>query len=338
VTDAANGARFHDLLVETSDLYAIDSTGIFTKGKGSVYPHSPGWDAIKFTGVHIYNNVFVIPAHLSPQILWETHARTSTNFTGPQRYAFDNNVVYNLSPTATYNLNPNVGSKRQTTRVMRNNCFFGQHPAGEPLAVATARFPEAPTQSPRGFRLPEDHRGGANVVPDLQVSPDSAAVRSILLVKHLLHLRLFGQYDPLVNRNHVHGGHEQYRIQGTQDRRTERGIHAHVHGIPAEPVEPVLLQAGAFFRRSDSEGVSEAGSAAEQEREAEDPQAERYVLAQIGDVHKGEIAPPGLDDHRAPHNDDGVLAAHEERLGDRRLSVHVDTAAVKRPRLPNEAR
>jgi pectate lyase len=89
-----------------------------------------------FGGVHIYNNVFIIPAHLSPQILWETHARTGANFTGTQSDAFNNNIVYNLSPTATYNLNPNAGSTRQTTRAMRNNCFFGQHPAGEPLGVA----------------------------------------------------------------------------------------------------------------------------------------------------------------------------------------------------------
>lgn len=271
VTDASGGARFHDLLVEGSDIFAIDSTGIFTKGTGGVYPRSAGWDAIKFTdvvlqdntihdiaknavivrqldggliqrnrvwdtafrarsgnqiftrscygtvvqfnegslnratedmdgsafdadlespatvwqynyshdnrfglitlctvarddgivirynisrndqgrlvninynfaGVHIYNNVFVIPAHLSPQILWETHARTGTNFTGTQRYAFDNNIVYNLSPTATYNLNPNVNTKRQTTRVLRNNCFFGQHPAGDPLGIAPGPF------------------------------------------------------------------------------------------------------------------------------------------------------------------------------------------------------
>jgi len=315
VTDTANGARFHDLLVEGSDLYAIDSTGIFTKGKGGVYPRSPGWDAIKFTGVvlqdntihdiaknaiivrqldggliqrnrvwdtayrarsgnqiftrtcyatvvqfnegylnravddmdgsafdadlespatvwqynyshdnkfglitlctvaqdkdivirynisrndqgrlvninynfagvHIYNNVFVIPAHLSPQILWETHARTGTNFTGTQRYAFDNNIVYNLSPTATYNLNPNAGSKRQTTRVMRNNVFFGQHPAGEPLGVAPGLYHTlgGHITSDPGFVNPDGGGDGIATLEGYRIRAGSACIRAGLFI------------------------------------------------------------------------------------------------------------------------------------------------------------
>jgi beta-glucosidase len=89
-----------------------------------------------FTGVSIYNNVFYIPAHLSPQIIWETHARTGDNFSGPQTYSFDNNIIYNLSPTASYNLNPNQGTRRQTTRVLRNNCFYGAPVSGDPRTQA----------------------------------------------------------------------------------------------------------------------------------------------------------------------------------------------------------
>jgi hypothetical protein len=271
VTDRANGARFDDLLVEGCDLYAIDSTGIFTKGTGSVYPRSAGWDEIKFTNIilqnnrihdiaknavivrqldggiiqkntvwdtafrarsgnqiftrtcygtvvqfnecylnratedmdgsafdadlespatvwqynyshdnkfglitfcttapdrdivvrynisrndqgrifninynftsaGIYNNTVYIPAHLSPQILWETNARTGENFSGSQSYFFNNNLVYNLSPTATYNLNSNHNTQRHTTRTLRNNCFFGHQPAGGPQAIPAGPY------------------------------------------------------------------------------------------------------------------------------------------------------------------------------------------------------
>ncbi len=271
VTDSSHGARFHDLLVDGCEIYGIDSTGIYTKGNGRVYPRDPGWDAIKFTQVvlqnnkihdigknavivrqldgglvqrntvwdtafrcesgnqvfarscygtvfqfnegylnratadmdgsafdadldspgtiwqynyshdnkfglitlcttardrdivvrynisrndqgrifninynfasaAIYNNLVYVPSHLSPQILWETHVRQGGNFTGRQSYSFDNNIIYNLSPTASYNLNSNNGTLRQTTRRMRNNCFFGQRPAGDPQSMPAGEF------------------------------------------------------------------------------------------------------------------------------------------------------------------------------------------------------
>jgi hypothetical protein len=271
VTDSSGGTRFHDLLVDGCDMATIDSTGIFTKGTGKVYPRAPGWDAVKFTNViiqnnkihdigknaiivrqldgglvqrnmvwdtafrcesgnqifarscygtvfqynegylnratadmdgsafdsdlespgtiwqynyshdnkyglitlcttapdkdivvrynisrndqgrifninynftstHIYNNVIFIPPGLSPQIIWETNARTDSNFTGKQNYVFANNIIYNVSPTATYNLNSNRGTKRQTTRTMRNNCFYGQHPMSDPRNMPASEF------------------------------------------------------------------------------------------------------------------------------------------------------------------------------------------------------
>ena len=315
VTDVTGGARFHDLLVEGSDLYAIDSTGIFTKGAGSVYPRSPGWDAIKFTevvlrdntihdiaknaiivrhldgglvernrvwdtafrarsgnqiftrtcygtvvqfnegslnratedmdgsafdadlespatvwqynyshdnkfglitlctvardedivvrynisrndqgrlvninynfsGVHIYNNLFFIPAHLSPQILWETHARTGEHFTGTQSYTFDNNIIYNLSPTATYNLNSNVDTKRQTTRVMRNNIFFGRHPATEPLQTAPGPHHTLSgniTMDP-GLVNPGSGGTGIETLQGYQIQAGSSGIRAGLFI------------------------------------------------------------------------------------------------------------------------------------------------------------
>jgi len=271
VTDTANGARFDDLLVDGCIIRTIDSTGVFTKGTGSVYPRSDGWNAIKFTNVviqnnkisdigknaiivrhldggyvqrntvwdtafrcrsgnqifsrtcygtvfqynegylnraiddmdgsafdadlespatvwqynyshdnafglmtfctnpadkdivvrynvsqndrgrilninygftsaAIYNNVFFISTHLSPHIIWETSGRTGANFIEPQNYSFDNNIVYNLSPTATYNLNSNTGTRRQTTRTVRNNCFYGEHPPGEPYSLPASSY------------------------------------------------------------------------------------------------------------------------------------------------------------------------------------------------------
>lgn len=70
------------------------------------------------TSCHIYNNIVFIPPHLSPRIIDERRKADKT-------YTFTNNIIYNLSPTATYHfLNGN--------RTIANNVFYGHHPKSEP--------------------------------------------------------------------------------------------------------------------------------------------------------------------------------------------------------------
>jgi hypothetical protein len=70
------------------------------------------------TSCYIYNNVVFVPAHLSPRIIDERRNADKT-------YYFYNNIIYNLSPTATYNW-------RNAKRTFANNVFFGFHPDSEP--------------------------------------------------------------------------------------------------------------------------------------------------------------------------------------------------------------
>ncbi len=70
------------------------------------------------TSCYIYNNVIFIPAHLSPRIIDERRNADKT-------YYFYNNIICNLSPTATYNW-------RNGKRTFANNVFFGFHPDSEP--------------------------------------------------------------------------------------------------------------------------------------------------------------------------------------------------------------
>ena len=70
------------------------------------------------TSCYIYNNVVFIPPHLSPQIIDERRD-------GDKTYHFFNNIIYNLSPTASYNW-------RNAKRTFANNVFYGYHPDSEP--------------------------------------------------------------------------------------------------------------------------------------------------------------------------------------------------------------
>lgn len=70
------------------------------------------------TSCYIYNNVVFVPEHLSPVIIDERRDADKT-------YYFYNNIIYNMSPTATYNW-------RNAKRRFSNNVFFGHHPEGEP--------------------------------------------------------------------------------------------------------------------------------------------------------------------------------------------------------------
>ncbi len=71
------------------------------------------------TSTFIYNNIVFVPAHLSPTIIDDRQVNAKT-------YSFFNNIIYNLSPTASYQWKTGAG------RTFDYNVFYGQHPAGEP--------------------------------------------------------------------------------------------------------------------------------------------------------------------------------------------------------------
>jgi len=81
-----------------------------------------------FTSAYIYNNVFYIPAHLSPTIIHEALKQGTA-----QEYYFYNNIIYNLSPTAVYDW-------YQSVRHIDNNVFYGYHPVGEPADANKMTF------------------------------------------------------------------------------------------------------------------------------------------------------------------------------------------------------
>lgn len=70
------------------------------------------------TSCYIYNNVVFVPPHLSPRIIDERRNADKT-------YYFYSNIIYNLSPTASYNW-------RNAKRAFANNVFYGYHPDSEP--------------------------------------------------------------------------------------------------------------------------------------------------------------------------------------------------------------
>jgi hypothetical protein len=72
----------------------------------------------------IYNNVFYIPSHLSPKIIWES----DSTVTPARNFYYYNNIFYNLSPTATYD----YGGDIHYNRFFSHNVFYGNHPSGEP--------------------------------------------------------------------------------------------------------------------------------------------------------------------------------------------------------------
>jgi hypothetical protein len=101
------------MCTEPQDANIVVRYNISQNDKGSVfcisYPN---------TSCYIYNNVVFVPAYLSPRIIDERRNADKT-------YYFYNNIIYNLSPTATY-------SWRNAERTFENNVFFGFHPDSEP--------------------------------------------------------------------------------------------------------------------------------------------------------------------------------------------------------------
>lgn len=79
------------------------------------------------TSMSIYNNTVYIPSHLSPVIISERGRGNKSGQPNTRTYDFKNNLIYNLSPTATY-----LWAKTKFTRTIEANCFYGEHPANEP--------------------------------------------------------------------------------------------------------------------------------------------------------------------------------------------------------------
>lgn len=79
------------------------------------------------TSMAIYNNTVYIPSHLSPIIISERGRGNKSGQPNTRTYDFKNNLIYNLSPTATY-----LWAKTKFTRTIEANCFYGVHPANEP--------------------------------------------------------------------------------------------------------------------------------------------------------------------------------------------------------------
>ena len=73
-------------------------------------------------GNEIYNNVFYIRSGLSPSIIVE-------NDNNNHKYNFYNNIIYNLSGSASYSYGNGTGVQ---TRTFSNNVFYGNHPSSEP--------------------------------------------------------------------------------------------------------------------------------------------------------------------------------------------------------------
>jgi len=74
------------------------------------------------TSVRVYNNTVYIPSTLSPLIISERNNGGS----GTRTYSFNNNLIYNLSSTASYDWTSGYN------RSIDYNCFYGIHPSSEP--------------------------------------------------------------------------------------------------------------------------------------------------------------------------------------------------------------
>ena len=75
------------------------------------------------TSMYLYNNTVFIDSTISPIIISERNGGSS----GTRTYYFYNNIIYNLSSSATYD----IGTSGYT-RIFDSNVFYGKHPANEP--------------------------------------------------------------------------------------------------------------------------------------------------------------------------------------------------------------
>jgi hypothetical protein len=74
------------------------------------------------TSIYIYNNTVIIGSGVAPTIISERNIGTGTRW-----YQFANNIIYNLSPSASYDFRTT-----NYTRVIDYNLYYGFHPPGEP--------------------------------------------------------------------------------------------------------------------------------------------------------------------------------------------------------------
>ena len=79
--------------------------------------------------ISFYNNTVYVPQHLSPVIISERNRGSSSTGPNTRTYSFKNNIIYNLSPTTTYQWND---MKNRYLRTFTANCFYGIHPENEP--------------------------------------------------------------------------------------------------------------------------------------------------------------------------------------------------------------
>ncbi|UCG49457.1 MAG: hypothetical protein JSU94_06670 [Phycisphaerales bacterium] len=101
------------MCTEPQDANVIVRYNISRNDRGNIFCFS-----YPNTSCYVYNNVVFVPPHLSPRIIDERR-------NGDKTYYFYNNIIYNLSPTASYNW---YNAKRHFS----NNLFFGCHPDSEP--------------------------------------------------------------------------------------------------------------------------------------------------------------------------------------------------------------
>jgi len=104
----------------------------------------------------IYNNTVYIGSNANPVILYEEGQQYN--------YSFYNNIIYNLSPGATYHF-------ANATRQFDYNLFFGAHPANEPAD------PHKLTSDPL-FVFPGSGQIGIRTVDGYQLKPGSPCINS----------------------------------------------------------------------------------------------------------------------------------------------------------------
>ena len=173
------------MCTEPQDANIIVRYNISQNDKGSIfclnYPN---------TSCYIYNNVVFVPAHLSPRIIDERRDADKT-------YYFYNNVIYNLSPTASYNW-------RNAKRIFANNVFFGCHPGGEPADPAKL------TEDPK-FVSPGSGGTGLDSLDGYKLRSDSPCIDSGRAVPQSVPSDFWGNSVPHAGGACDRGAHEYPR-------------------------------------------------------------------------------------------------------------------------------
>jgi len=139
------------------------------------------------TSCYIYNNVVFVPPHLSPRIIDERRDADKT-------YYFYNNIIYNLSPTASYNW-------RNAKRTFANNVFYGFHPDSEP------NDPTKITDDPM-FVNPGSGGLGIDTLDGYKLKPDSPCIDSGMTIQDNGTVDFWGNTVPDLRGTADRGAHE----------------------------------------------------------------------------------------------------------------------------------